>query len=157
MNDNIKKQLQNVWENLGYQTKIYFKSHDLAERIQFSLLLLPLILTLISFYLSSNKILDYMSFWFSILALVYYSYFWKNTELYMSWWEKYLLLYKEVESYFKLNTDYDSNKIKEFIKKQNKLWIDKNRPNNHFFSKKWTDIVLEKEMKYSNEKIIWWK
>ena len=75
----------------------------------------------------------------------------------MSWGEKYLILYKELENYFKLNTKYDSKKLEEFIKKQNNLWIDNNRPNNHFFSKRWTDKVIEKEMKYWNENVVWWK
>lgn len=155
--ENIKQQLQNIWENLWYQCKIFFKSHDLAIRIQFFLLLIPLLLTLVSFYQSWNKMLDYLSFGCSILALVYYSYFWKNTELYKSWWEKYLVLYKEVENYFKLNSTYEINKIEGFIEKQNQLWLDNNKPNTHFLSKYWTDLVLEKEMKYWNEEKVWWK
>lgn len=153
----LKKQLQNIWENLWFQTKIFFKSHDLSIRIQFILLLLPLILTLISFYYDWNKILDYFSFWFSIFALVYYLYFWKNTELYMSWWEDYLVLYKEVENYFKSKWDYDENIVNDFIKKQNKLWKDNKKPTTHLFAKKWVDKTIEEEMKYWNEKVVWWK
>lgn len=161
--ENIKKQLQNIWENLAYQTKGYFKSHDLAERFQISLLLLPIILTLISFYFSwyawtnISKILDYLGFWISLIAIIYYTYFWKNTELYMSWGEKYLALYKEVENYFKWNSQYESSIIQDFIERQNQLWLDNNKPNIHFWAKKWTDRVIEKEMKYWNEDVVWWK
>lgn len=153
----LKKQLQNIWQNLWYQSKMFFKSHDLSIRIQFILLLLPLLLTLISFYLSSNKLLDYFSFWFSIIALWYYLYFWKNTELYMSWWEEYLSLYKNVESYFKSEETYDKNIISKFIDEQNKLWKDNRKPNIHFFTKKWVDKTIDEEMKYWNEEVVWWK
>ncbi|MDD3119814.1 MAG: hypothetical protein PHF46_00185 [Candidatus Gracilibacteria bacterium] len=162
--ENIKRQLQNIGENLAHQSKIYLKSHDLSIFLQLSLLSIPLILTLISFYLSGcstidnlSKILDYFSFGISILALIYYVYFGKNTELYRSWGEKYLVLYKEVENYFKLNLNYEVSIIESFIEKQNQLGLDNNKPNIHFCSKKWTDKVIEKEMKYGNEDVVWWK
>ena len=162
--ENLKQQLQNIWENLAFQSKIFFKSHDIAIITQILLLSLPLILTLFSFYLSwcewSNlsRTLDYFAFWTSIIALVYYTYFWKNSELYKSWWEKYLVIYKEVENYFKTNKEsYKKEDIENFIKKQNKIWVDLNKPNIHLLSKKLVDRTIEKEMKYWNEDVVWWK
>ncbi len=162
---NHKSQLQNIWENLAYQSKIFFKSYDLSIWIQIMLLWLPILVTVISFYLSSKTdtfsrithLLDYISFTLSILALIYYAYFWKNTELYKSWWENYLVLYKEVENYFKINSVYSTDEIERIVKKQNDLWIDVNKPNKHFLSKYWTDWVIENEMRYANEKDVWWK
>jgi hypothetical protein len=155
--NSIDKQLQNIWENLAFQSKIFFKSHDLSIYIQFSLLWIPLFLTLISFYCSGIKILDYFSFSLSVLALLYYCYFWKNAQLYMSWWEEYLSLYKQVENYFRWQSEYDDKIINKFILSQNKLWKDSNKPNIHFYAKKWVDKTIEKEMKYWNEKVVWWK
>ena len=162
---NHKSQLQNIWENLAYQSKIFFKSYDLSIWIQIILLWLPILITIVSFYLSSKadtfseitNLLDYISFTLSILALIYYAYFGKNTELYKSWWENYLVLYKEVENYFKINSVYTTDEIEKIVKKQNDLCIDVNKPNKHFLSKYWTDMVIENEMKYANEKNMWWK
>jgi hypothetical protein len=39
----------------------------------------------------------------------------------MSWGEKYLVLYKEVENYFKLNSNYEISIIESFIDRQNQL------------------------------------
>lgn len=154
---NIKSSLQNVGENLAYQTKCYFKSHDLAIFIQILLLSIPITLSLYSFYLGWSKCLDYISFWFSVLSLVYYMYFGKNTELYKIWWEKYLILYKKAENYFKNNSNYKKTEIDKLLKLQNNLAQDSNKPSIHVLSKWWTDKVLEKEMKYANEKHVWWR
>ncbi len=154
---NLKSDLQNVWENLAYQTKCFFKSHDIAVNMQQLLLSGPIILTIISFYMWGFKLLDYISFTLSIMALCYYIYAGKNTELFKAWWEKYLVLYKETEQYFKLNSSYDEGKINQIVKKQNELWMDNSKPNIHIFSKYWTDKVIEKEMTYGNESVVWWK
>lgn len=153
----LKKQLQNIGENLGFQTKIFFKSHDLTSGIQFTLLWLPLLLTLLSFYYGWNKVLDYISFWFSIFALLYYCFFWRNTALYMSWGESYLVLYKEVENYFKSESEYSEDIINNFIKRKNELWQDSNKPNVHFWAKRWVDKTINEEMKYWNEDVVWWE
>ncbi len=161
--ENLKLQLQNIWENLAFQSKMFFKSHDLAIIIQIISLGIPIILTLISFYLSwwewtnISKILDYLSFWISVIAIVYYTYFWKNTELYKYWWEKYLVIYKEIENYFKTTEEYTKEEIEKFVNKQNIVSLDLNRPNLHIWSKIWVDNVIDKEMKYWNEDVVWWK
>lgn len=70
--ENLKKQLQNIWENLAFQSKMFFKSYDSSINWQILLMILPMWLTLVSFYLNGwdwAKILDYISFWLSILAM----------------------------------------------------------------------------------------
>lgn len=91
--ENLKKQLQNIWENLAYQAKNNLKSASITNLLQILLLILPLWLNLISFYCNRwDKCdwcawMDYFSFFVSILAIVYYAYFWRNTELYRVWWK----------------------------------------------------------------------
>lgn len=152
-----KKQLQNIWENLWFQAKIFFKSHDLSIGIQFSLLVLPLLLSIASFYLGGVKLFDYLSFTFSILALAYYWYFWKNSELYMSWWEKYLTIYKKTENLYRSTKKISKEDVKWLNIMEESLCLDKNKPATHPFAKIWVDLTIEKEMKYWNEKVVWWK
>ena len=162
-----KEQLQTTGENLAQTAKQYFKSHDLSIWIQIWLILIPLILSLISIYLwgesSSDKysswikILDFISFFCSILALVYYVFYWRNTELYKNWWERYLSLYKKVENYYRSWWPYDANIIQSFINEQDNLLLDNSKTSFHIFAKVWTDRVLEKEMKYGIEDVVWWR
>lgn len=162
-----KRQLQTIGENLAQTSKQFFKSHDLSIWLQILLILVPMALSLISIYLwgESNsasyasliKKLDFLSFFFSILSLSYYVFYWRNTELYKDWWERYLVLYKKVEHYYRSWWPYTNTEITVFVNEQNNLVSDNTKPIFHIFSKLWTDWVLEKEMKYANEKVVWWR
>lgn len=158
MDDNIKqkKQLQTIGENLWFQSKMFFKSFDLSIFLQITLMVSPFILSLISITYDWYKTLDVISLFLWFLSVVYYLWYWQYTKLYSQRWEKYLILYKEVENYYRSNKTYNKNQINIFVKKQNELW-ELDKPNTHIFSKIWVDKTIENEMKYWNEKIIWWK
>ena len=156
--ENLKKLLQNIWENLAWQSKILLKSSSVSNNIQILLLLIPMLLWLFSFYFNGIKLLDYISYFISILAIIYYTYFWRNTEFYRSYWEKYLFLYKEVESYYKLKKSiYDKEDILKFRKLEGELNLDLNKPFAHPFIKWLVSKTIEKEIKYSNEEKLWWE
>lgn len=158
--ENLKKQLQNIWENLAFQSKMFFKSHDSSIKWQIWLLILPMWLTLISFYLNGwccAKMLDYISFWLSNLAMIWYMFFWKNTELYKEYWEKVLQLYKEVENYYKTKEEYNANDINNFIEQQKILNTGQYKPSVVPWSYAKVVKTIEKEMGYANESVVWWK
>lgn len=154
--EKIKKLLQNQWENAWYNAKMFFKSHDITQRLQFILLFLPSALWVISLALDWLKFLDVISLIFWIFALVYFIYYGKNQELFMEWWEKYLDLYHEIESYFKANKIYEENKIEEFKSKISILNKEK-KPNYHIFVKNLVENTIDKDMTYANEEKPWYK
>lgn len=158
--ENLKKQLQNIWENLAFQSKMFFKSYDSSINWQILLMILPMWLTLVSFYLNGwdwAKILDYISFWLSILAMVWYMFFWKNTELYKEYWEKFLQFYKEVENYYKTKEEYNANDINNFIEQQKILNTEQYKPSVMPWLHSKVAKKIEKEMGYANESVVWWK
>lgn len=149
--DANKKLLQNFWENVWYNAKMFFKSHDITKITQFLLLFLPAALWTISLSLSNDfKILDIISAILWIFALAYFIYYGKNQELFMEWGEKYLDLYHEIEVYYKNNNSYDKEKIEEFRKK---IWTinQEKKPEYHFFAKARVEKVMDKEFTYQNE------
>ncbi len=154
--ENIKKLLQNQWENVWYNAKMFFKSHDITQRMQIVLLFLPTTLWVISLAMDGVKILDVISLITSIFALVYFIYYWKNQELFMEWWEKYLDLYHEIESYFKTNNTYEKIKLDEFMNKISSL-NNQRKPSYHMFMKGWVEKTINKEMTYANEDKPWYK
>lgn len=93
----------------------------------------------------------------SIFSFWYYLYFWINTNLYMIYWDKVLLLYKKVHSYYLSTTEYTVDEINSFLNVREELIQDKNKPNVHFFAKYFVAKNIEKEMLYWNEEIVWWK
>lgn len=155
MNNKLSRLIQNKGENLAIQHKMFFKSHDLSLFIQISLLAVPILLSLYTLAYWGVKALDFLAMALSIVALVYFINYWKNQELYMEWWEKYLLLYKEIETYYK-KWDFSEDWIEEFDQKINEVNCLK-KPASHFWAKLWTDRVVEKETTYSNETQPWWK
>lgn len=158
MSNNLSRLIQNKGENLAIQHKMFFKSHDLSSYIQILLLALPILFSLYSlvyWWDRGMKNLDFFSMAISIMALIYFMNYWKNQELYMEWGEKYLILYKEIETYFK-KWDLSEVWIQDFDLRLNELNCLK-KPAFHIWSKLWTDLVVEKETTYSNESHPWWK
>lgn len=152
-----EKNLQNIWENAWYNAKMYFKSHDLSQIIQLTLLFIPVALSIVSLSFSWVKLLDIVSTILSLFALVYFIWFWKNQELFMEWGEKYLELYHRIETYYKSYTStYDNWIIEDFNKELSALNIQK-RPEYHIFAKIWVEKTIDKEMTYSNESHPWYK
>ena len=151
-----KNHLQNIWENTWYNAKMYFKSHDLSQIIQLTLLFVPVALSIISLSCSWMKLLDIISTILSVFALVYFIWFWKNQELFMECGEKYLELYHRIENYYKNNNTYDNWIIEDFNKELSDLNIQK-RPEYHIFAKIWVEKTIDKEMTYSNENHPWYK
>lgn len=156
MNENLKQSLQNQWQNTWFNAKMYFKSHDLAQIIQFTLLFLPPTFGILSLAYWWIKILDTLALIFSIFALVYFINYWKNQESFMEWGEKYLDIYHEIETYYKSSEKYDSKVIKNFNDKISELNKEK-RPEYHIFAKVRVDKKMDKEMTYWNEKKPWYK
>jgi len=152
-----KKQLQRTGQNLWYQAKCFYKSHDLAIRIQFILLIIPLLLTLFSFYLGGVTFIDYLSYAFAILWICYYAYFWKNGELYFNWWDDFLCLYKEVEAHYIGNLWNDDKFLKKIASKEKKMNTCSRKPKIHPIAKFWANKTIWEEMRYDNEKMVWWK
>ena len=152
--ENLKKLLQNQWENTAFQSKMFFKSHDVTLIIQFSLLIIPLILWIISL-----SICDSSTYWLylaasilSIFALAYFIYFGKNQEIYKERWEKYTKLYHDIEFYYKWNKwKYDISQIEKFKEEIAELNLEKKIPC-HFLIKWLVDWKMDKEMTYWNEK-----
>jgi len=157
MQKDFSNVLQNLWENTGYNAKMFFKSHDITIRMQFSLLFLPTVLWIISLSLCEGcKILDVISAILWILALVYFIYYGKNQELFMAWGEKYLNLYHEIESYYKNNNSYDKQIIEDFKDRISVLNQEK-KPEYHFCAKVRVKKVMDSEFTYQNEKKPWYK
>lgn len=157
--ENLKRILQNQWENVGLSAKIYFKSHDLSKWAQPLLLFIPSLLSIISLGCDWIVFLDVASIIFSFFALIYFIYFGKNQELFMEWWDKYLVLYHEIETYYKKNKQswmFEEAKIDEFKDKITDLNQQK-RPEIHWWAKIWADKRMEKEMTYANEDTPWYK
>lgn len=154
--EQIKKLLQNLWENVWYNAKMFFKSHDITQRLQFILLFLPSALWVISLAMDWIKILDIIILILWIFALVYFIYYGKNQELFMERWERYLELYHEIESYFKLNKIYEEDKIEE-LKLKISLLNKEKKPNYHIWVKNWVENTINKEMTYANEEKPWYK
>lgn len=154
--ENLKKLLQNQWENIWFNAKMFFKSHDITQRLQIMLLFLPTALWVISLALDGLKLLDVISLIISIFALVYFIYYWRNQELFMEWWEKYLELYHEIETYYKSNAEYSEAKIEQF-KKWISLLNNQKKPTYHMFVKWWVERTMDKEMTYANEDKPWYR
>lgn len=148
--------LKNIWENLWFQAKCFFKSHDLSQRIQIILMILPFLLGWISLAFVVPKIIDFIAFFFSILALVYYIWYWRYAELYMEIWEKYMVLYHDIEMYFKTAKNYSVTKVKYFTDSSNSINNSK-KPPIHWWAKSRVDRIIDKEMKYWNQKKVWRK
>lgn len=154
----LRKIIQNQWQNVGLTAKIYFKSHDLVMCIQPLLLIVPFVFGVISLCSKDwNKFLDASGLVLSFFALVYFITFGKNQELFKEWWEKYLVLYHEIETYYKKTSsgDFTKEEVDMFTTKINSL-NEQKRPEVHWFAKKWADSVIDKEMTYSNEKQPWY-
>ena len=153
--EDLKKLLQNLWENTAFQSKIFFKSHDVTLIIQFSLLIIPSILWIISLSLydgSSTYWLDLAASILSIFALAYFIYFGKNQEIYKERWEKYMKLYHDIEFYYKWNKwKYNISQIEKFKEKIAELNLEKKIPC-HSLIKWLVDWKIDKEMTYWNEK-----
>lgn len=154
--EKLKKLLQNQWENVWFNAKMFFKSHDLSQIIQFSLLSLPFVLWIISLSCCEwFKILDILSLILSVFALIYFINYWKNQELFMEWGEKYMELYHEIETYYK-GGNYSHEQIQVLKDKISVLNREK-KPAYHIWAKKIVDKTMDKEMKYANEEKPWYK
>lgn len=156
MNTKLKQALQNQWENICFNTKMYFKSHSVTIFIQIALLLIPLVFWILS--LSKNwwiKVLDILSIILWIFSLIYYIYYWQNLELFKIWWEKYNQLYREIENYYKTVDTYLKEDIDNFEIKIHKLNSEK-KPEYHLWIKWYVNKTIKNETTYANEKFPWW-
>ncbi|EKD44781.1 MAG: hypothetical protein ACD_71C00007G0003 [uncultured bacterium (gcode 4)] len=155
MNTNLENLIQNRWQNLALQHKSFFKSHDLSLFIQIGLLITPILLSLWSLTYDGPKYLDFIAMCLSIFALIYFINYWKNQELYMEWWEKYLVMYKEIETAYK-QRGFTTDWLLEFDVRLNILNTLK-KPPFHVWAKVWADHVVRKETMYANENKPWWE
>lgn len=153
--ESLKTLLQNLWENTAFQSKMFFKSHDVTLIIQFLLLIIPSILWIISLSIcdcNNTYWLDLSASILSIFALVYFIYFGKNQEIYKERWEKYIKLYHDIEFYYKGNEwKYNISQIEKFKEEITKLNMEKKIPC-HSFIKWLVNWKIDQEMTYWNEK-----
>jgi len=151
----LKKNIQQKGENLAYEAKCLFKSHSISIFFQFVLLLFPIIIWAFSLKYELCSIWEVIWFLTSILALIYYLFYWKNTQLYKEYGERYISLHNDLKDYY-IGNDYSVNEFNKYKSKHNKI-NDKWKPNVHFFSLWCVNLTIEKEMLSWNEKTLWWK
>ncbi len=152
----MKNAIQQLWESLAYEAKWFFKSHDLTNFLQFLLLLIPIIIWAITLKYNVNEYIVLSGYLISLFALIYYIYYWKDTQLYKKYWEEYITLYNDVRNTYKMKSEIEQKEIDNFYKKRDKI-NNECKPSLHPFAKYIVDKTIEKEMKYWNESIVWWK
>lgn len=150
----FKKIIQFRGENLAYEAKCLLKSHSISIFFQFLLLFIPIIIWTISLNSELSDVWEIIWFLTSILALVYYLFYWKNSQLYKEYGEKYISLHNDLKTYY-IGNNYSEDGLNQY-KIQQDLINDKWKPNTHFFSLFIVNLMIEKEMISWNEKELWW-
>lgn len=150
----LKEIIQDRWQNLAFEAKCYLKSHTISMFFQFILLFIPIVIWTFALKYTISGILEIIWFLISILGLLYYIFYWKNTQLYKEYGEKYISLHNELKEYYKAGnySNEEFNKFKVKHKLINDLW----KPNTHFFSLYIVNMTIEKEMTSWNEDTLWW-